>query len=332
MKGKYIWAIAVILICTALFSACIINGPNGDEIYVPEPVAVDGLTAHFFHNTEECVSPSSPALVSSKMDLARWENNALRYWDGEGNEIREPELSEYIEGIPNDFFVTKQLLLIRIAAGSSGYRHKVTKFEYQDSTLFVEITPYVPGAKRGESFVLTDDMAYWLVIIEIDTQYPADTRINLNGNPTDINGITEQRFKQLNDESNFDFEFGEVYSESPDDYPNFDYEPGFGGFAVVSRDGLTRYSFGGYPDCLDDTQLIGIITTDSRYDVFGFSVGSSFGIANVAFAEKGYEQFIQDGLLKFKAGKITFHLSVTSNIITQIVTTIEVTNHSGVVF
>ena len=49
---------------------------------------------------------------------------------------------------------------------------------------------------------------------------------------------------------------------------------GFGGYALNSEDGLTSYSIGGYPDCLDDYHIIYFTTKDNKYG-FGFSIGDS---------------------------------------------------------
>jgi hypothetical protein len=78
--------------------------------------------------------------------------------------------------------------------------------------------------------------------------------------------------------------------------------------------------------------LISIVTTDSQYKLFGFSVGDDFGKADLAFAENRYEQIIHDGILEFQAGKITIRLDTVHNMIPRMRIGVEVTNNLGVVF
>lgn len=190
----------VCLFCCCLF-AC--------NTYEPEPVAVTGLTVHFFANTEEHWYPKSPAIISDKNELLLWKSHDQRYWDGDSNEIYQSEISDLVDSYDAEFFNAQQLLLIRFAEGSSGYRHKVTKFEYKENTIFVDITRYVPGAKRNEDYGMTGDMAYWLVLIELDTKYPADTYININGNGNGITAPKEFEFVKINNDKEYEVSRGE---------------------------------------------------------------------------------------------------------------------------
>ena len=64
-------------------------------------------------------------------------------------------------GYDESFFESRGLVLVREAFGSGSITQEVTGVRFNDGVLTVDKTVNIP-------FLMTDDIAYWHVIIELD--------------------------------------------------------------------------------------------------------------------------------------------------------------------
>lgn len=156
----------------------------------------------------------------------------------------------------------------------------------------------------------------------VDQQYIQDLNDGFNGG-----------FDDLNDGFNGDFDFGETAGRNAR-LDNFVYEGGFGCYRLVSDDGLTSYSFSGFPDVLDDYCLTRFSTEDSKYKLWGISVGSNTSEAKAVLTEHGYElydYFETSETCVYKLGKASITLS-GADTVERLSIRLTSTNIQGVVF
>ena len=82
-------------------------------------------------------------------------------------------LGNLAEKYTETFFENCQVLMVFFPAGSGGDRFKFGGFEYNDGIISIKIEQTVSG--------MTDDMAYWLAVIETGARYASDTSVMVNG-------------------------------------------------------------------------------------------------------------------------------------------------------
>lgn len=153
--------------------------------------------------------------------------------------------------------------------------------------------------------------------------------------------VGAQTISQLNGDTNFDFKFALQYNVNAGgaEYEPFDIEHGFGCEILQSKDGLTRYTIAGYPDVTDKFCLVSVRTEDSKYSVFGFSVGMARADAERRLSDVGYitmeatEQSFGSSLHGIRMKKDGVNIMLWGDqTITAISISLDVTNKDNVVF
>jgi len=143
---------------------------------------------------------------------------------------------------------------------------------------------------------------------------------------------TQPFIDDLNENFNGEYKIGQIMDGY--DLFDFEYQPGFGGFGLLSADERTHYSVGGYPDTLDDQSIIYFYTEDEKYRLWDFGVGSELQAAIDFLQEKGYD-LVEDGDYG-SATELTKHrLKIIlggTDVITHIRIRLESTNRQGIVY
>lgn len=173
-------------------------------------------------------------------------------------------------------------------------------------------------------------MKKWTIVVVIIMLIICITTLSACGNKA-------KYIDELNATFNGEFKLAEKAPSDPNSIEGFIYEGGFGGYALNSEDGLTSYSIGGYPDCLDDHHIIYFTTKDDKYEVFGFSIGDSIEKAAGILSEKGYrvqEEFDHGKIMTLSIIGISFFSDNSRGVgnITSIFIRLDITNKQGVMF
>ena len=146
-------------------------------------------------------------------------------------------------------------------------------------------------------------------------------------------GFTKE-IEDLVENSNLDFKLTE--DEMNLDYSDkYEKQGGFGCYSLISDDGLTRYTVSGYPDCLDDYKLTGFSTYDSKYNIYGMSVGGDPEAAITTLEELSYkkvEDRSNNAASTYKKGKVFIQIFAENDEIKSISIYLDITNKKNVVF
>lgn len=146
-------------------------------------------------------------------------------------------------------------------------------------------------------------------------------------------GYTKE-IEDLVENSNLDFKLTE--DEVSLDYSDkYEKAGGFGCYSLLSADGLTRYNVSGYPDCLDDYKLTGFSTSDSKYSIYGISVGGDPDAAITILEKLSYKKIkdrSSDNTSVFKKGKVFIQIFAENGEIKSLSIYLDTTNKKNVVF
>jgi hypothetical protein len=108
---------------------------------------------------------------------------------------------------------------------------------------------------------------------------------------------------------------------------------GFGGAGLESADGLTVYTFSGYPDALDEWVLTDFYTYDPEHNVVGVSCGTASSDAEKKLTDAGFirnDESTPDTQYNRDGWRVT--LSVSGGVVIKIRVSFDTTNVEGVVF
>lgn len=146
-------------------------------------------------------------------------------------------------------------------------------------------------------------------------------------------GFTKE-IEELVENSNLDFKLTE--NETNLDYSDkYEKMEGFGCYSLLSEDGLTRYTVSGYPDCLDEYKLTGFSTYNSKYSIYGISVGGGPEAAIAMLEELSYKKLkdrSSDNTSVFKKGKAFIQIFAENGEIKSLSIYLDITNKKNVVF
>ena len=150
---------------------------------------------------------------------------------------------------------------------------------------------------------------------------------------TNISGYTNE-IEDLNVNSNLDFNFAEDEKDIKE-VDEFKKVGGFGCYLLTSKDSLTNYIIGGYPDCLDRYKVIGFQTQNPIYSIYGVSVGINVADAIELLESKSYKKDPENSnecRLIYKNGKVTISVTIESSHVSELSVRLEVTNKNNVQF
>lgn len=148
-----------------------------------------------------------------------------------------------------------------------------------------------------------------------------------------VTSTMKNEINDINKNSNLDFQL----ADDIDNYTikEFEKEEGFGGYALVNKNKLTRYSVGGFPDCLDDYKIVGFETEETKYDIYGISVGDTFDKVVPVLEAHSYnkeEENSNDYVMVFINGKVRIHIFLNGSVIVKLAILLNVTNKENVQF
>ena len=153
-----------------------INYSNGNylRVWVEEEyhnTIMDKPTAYFLSasHIENSADLPEAELIYSRQELEKYTWYTRTGWSGNGDTVYNQDSLEILTRYTDSFFDSRQLIAVCFSAGSGGDRYELTKIEYQDGAFIV----YIKHVAHG----MTDDMRYWLLLVELENLYPADTKI-----------------------------------------------------------------------------------------------------------------------------------------------------------
>lgn len=127
--------------------------------------------------------------------------------------------------------------------------------------------------------------------------------------------------EEINNEFNGEFKFGEEIKNPLS--CNFIFVDGYGGFDLVTPDGLTTFDFSGFYDAMDTYVMTKFESVNERYKVFGFNVGSKLLDVNDILFNKGYKIYERtDDANIYKKGIVQIQISLEKSVVKRIFVTI----------
>ena len=113
------------------------------------------------------------ALVSDRQELEKYYQTCLRGHDVMDVMVNELGCTGVLDSYTDSFFESRQLIALVLSANSGSNSFEVTGVEHKNQAFTVRVNQNIP-------FVGTSDMKSWLILIELNTTYPANTGIVVN--------------------------------------------------------------------------------------------------------------------------------------------------------
>ncbi len=159
---KKLLAIILLLTCV-LLSGCA-NPPVAQYIAVFD--TTDGATFGTLHGNHQ--------IFQTTTELSDYLANYGELYTLIENHKGEPALfATVIQKYDQQYFQDNALVLVALTEGSGSISHEVTAYKVTDNAIVINIKRYSPET-------LTDDMAYWHILVEIEKGDYSNKKIELN--------------------------------------------------------------------------------------------------------------------------------------------------------
>lgn len=114
----------------------------------------------------------------------------------------------------------------------------------------------------------------------------SSSKIDSSSADSSVTLASAETIRYFNENANLDLALGQkVDADEP--LAGFDRFEGSSGFLLATADKMTAYYCAGYPDAQDDLSVIGFVTSDPKYVLFGRSVGGQSSLFDKALADAG---------------------------------------------
>jgi len=167
-------------------------------VYDPNRGAVSGIEGvEYFINNAALVYPMDAhiTLISDRQEILALHERALQgiedswelycaenpNFDEESEESKNAAIAalcEATEYYSSEFFETKQLVLIWFETPYAAYSYRIKQMNYQNETLSIEFTSFIPGVKDGEIIAVNCVCGWWCTAIEF-TRISPDIQIDV---------------------------------------------------------------------------------------------------------------------------------------------------------